>query len=906
MKTKRTLSIICSLIIFASLCLSATFAQKKKATGKAARGGDAQKPAPKSRVAKGDEALKAELEALLKLPVAERIERLRAFLEANPQPPLGTRATEQLVSAHAALGDERLQANDAAGGLEFFKQAIALAPAGMSDKLYYEVVAQLPANLFLRGQGAAALELARTIETAAAGTGDAKRLLALVAFYVNVEQADEAARVAKAALALAPDLAAAHQALGAAHRLALRLDEAAAEYARAVELDPRSQPARHSLADLRRATGKPEEALTLYRELLAEDTKNTSARTGVVLALFDAGKREEAERELEATLTDEPRNLFLLAGSAYWYAAHGEMPRALALAEQAVKIEPRYTWGHVVLARTLVAGKLPLEAERSLRFARQYGRFPTLDYELAHALVAAGLYNEAFDELARSFTVKDGELETQLAGRLPARAAGFIELLAPERRASIFQAKAADTEANARVLKGLLALHLALDATTTTTTAGRGSAASSSGEASVIAAANDFTSGTDEMRTFRQLYAASRLLRRGVAPNSVLELMDAARLGVEAAIDAPSATVATTADELRALRANAIAQGGTPSVPTLPRNAISNLLRGRIEELTGMALLEQGKTAEAIAALRRAVSVLPEKSLYWRAAQWRLGTALATGGNERDALAVYLKSYNPDAPDAARRAVIENLYLKVNGSLAGLNAQVGPAPVRAAAFEAANATTSPTASPAPAEETPAPTVTATPEPSPQGTPDVPIVTPSPTPEATPSATPSPISSTVAPSPELPAVATPTPAASPEPTPAESSAPTPLPDATPAPVTSNANAETNATTKTAPVEEKRTRERQTGCALILNSNALELNNSGGTASVIASLEGSSNLAGIGVATSNWSDIIVLREPQGNADTTSLKFTITSISKTIGNFNVTFKSPCGTQELIVTVK
>ncbi|MCA1555361.1 MAG: hypothetical protein LC747_01600, partial [Acidobacteria bacterium] len=513
MKIKKTPSIICSLIIFASLSASATFAQKK-ATGKAARGEAAQKPTPKNRVAKSDEALKAELEALLKLPVAERIKRLRAFLEANPQSSLRTRATEQLVSAHAALGDERLQANDAGVGIELFKQAVSLAPAGMSDKLYYEVVAQLPANLFLRGQGAAALELARAIETAVAGTGDAKRLLALAAFYVNVEQADEAARVAKAAITLAPDLASAHQALGAAHRLALRLDEAAVEYARAVELDPRSQPARHSLADLRRATGKPEEALTLYRGLLAEDAKNTSARNGIVLALFDAGKREEAERELEATLTDEPRNLFLLAGSAYWYAAHGEMPRALALGEQAVKLEPRYTWGHVALARALVAGKLPLEAERALRFARQYGRFPTLDYELAHALAAAGLYNEAYDELARSFTIKDGELETQLAGRQPARAASFIELLAPERRASIFQANAADTEANARVLKGLLALHLALD-TTTATAAGAGSAASSSSEASAIAAANDFTSGTDEMRAFRQLYAASRLLRRG-------------------------------------------------------------------------------------------------------------------------------------------------------------------------------------------------------------------------------------------------------------------------------------------------------------------------------------------------------------------------------------------------------
>lgn len=900
MKIKKTSSILCALITLASLATGATLAQKKP-TGKGTR--PAAQPPARSSGARGDEALKAELEALLKLPVAERIERLRAFLEANPQTPLKARATEQLVSAHAALGDERLQSNDATGGVELFKRAVALAPADMSDRLYYEVVSQLPANLFLRGQTAAALELAREIEPAAAT--DAKRLLTLAAFYVSVEQADEAARMAKAAIKLLPDLAPAHQALGAAHRLALRLDEAAAEYARAVELDPRSAPARHSLADLRRATGKPEAALALYRELLAADAKNISARTGLVLALFDAGKREDAERELEAALTDEPRNLPLLVGAAYWYAAHAEWPLSLALSEQAVRIEPRYTWAQVALARSLIANKMPLEAERSLRFARQYGRFPTLDYELANALAAAGLYNEAFEELARSFTLKDSQLETQLAGRTPARAQSFIELLAPERRASIFQANAADTEANARVLKGLLALHLALDASTAVD--GSVATTSASDVSNAVAAANDFTSGADEMRAFRQLYAASRLLRRGVALESVLELMDAARLNIEAAIDAPAATVATTADELREVRANAIAQGGTPSVPTLPRNAISNILRGRIEELTGTALLGQGKATEAVAALRRAVSVLPEKSLYWRTAQWRLGTALASRGQARDALAAYIKSYNPQSPDPARRAVIESLYTKVNGSSAGLDAQVGSAPAaRATTFEATNAGSPlPSSTPAPTE-TPAPAataVTATPAPSPLSTPaDAPVVT-TPTPEPTPSATPQP-SATPATDPATQAspVATPTPTASTEAMPVT---PTPLPHPSPTPGQSNANPETG-TPPAAPVEAKQTRVSQNGCALVLSASGLELSHSGGAASVVASLEGNTNLAGLSAATTNWSDIIVLREPQGSADTHSLKFTVTSISKTTGSFNVNFKSPCGAYEMTVAVK
>jgi hypothetical protein len=82
--------------------------------------------------------------------------------------------------------------------------------------------------------------------------------------------------------------------------------------------------------------------------------------------------------------------------------------------------------------------------------------------------------------------------------------------------------------------------------------------------------------------------------------------------------------------------------------------------------------------------------------------------------------------------------------------------------------------------------------------------------------------------------------------------------------------------------------------------------LELSNSGGSAGVLVSLEGSSNLAGINAATDNWSDIIILREAQGNAGTDSVRFTITSISKNTGNFDITFKSSCGARKLTVTVK
>lgn len=626
-----------------------------------------KKPAAKTVSVTRDTPERAELETLVKLPPAARIEKLKAFIEKYPRSPLLNSAAELIVSARAALGDERLQAGDAAGGVEQFQLAIAESPEKMSDGLFTKVVSQLPMNLFMRGERTAAAEAARRIE--AKVKDDPRRLLALASFFLSVEESDEAARLSDAAVKLAPDMAAAHHALGASHHIGLRLEQAATEYARALELDPKSAVARRSLADLRRASGKAEEALALYREQLTLDRADKPARAGLILSLLDLGKKEEAESELAAALKDDPRNMALLVGASYWHAAKGEAERAQEFATKAIEIEPRYTWAHIALARAFIAQKRVLEAERVLRFARRYGNFPTLDYELANSLAVAGLYEEAATELMRSFTIKDGQIETRLAGRVPAKATDFIELLAPERRAGIFQATAADTQANARMLKGLLAL-----ATTLSRAEGR-----SADAAALTAAQADFLAGEDAMLAHRQIYAASRLLSRGVELNRVIELAESAKSRVEAALEVPGATLAVLGDELREARARSIASGGLLTVGDVPRNVLQNIMRGRIEDLTAWAYFNQDKTSEALTHLRRALSVLPENSAWWRTAQWHLGATLEATGNRPEALAAYLKGYNPQAPNPVQRAILEALYRKVNGSLEGLDAKIGAA-----------------------------------------------------------------------------------------------------------------------------------------------------------------------------------------------------------------------------------
>src|SRR5205823_1448428 len=201
---------------------------------------------------------------------------------------------------------------------------------------FTEVIARIPMNLFLRGQRAAATEAAHQAEALA--KLNPRRLLALVEFYLTIEDAGEANRIAELAVQNGPDSAPAHQALGAARHIALRLDEAESEYARALAIDPKSTVARIALADLKRSAGKAEEALALYRAQLQADANNKSARAGLVLSLLELGKKNEADLELNKALQDkeQSRNLPLLVGTAYWFVAHNDAARGLDLAQKAV------------------------------------------------------------------------------------------------------------------------------------------------------------------------------------------------------------------------------------------------------------------------------------------------------------------------------------------------------------------------------------------------------------------------------------------------------------------------------------------------------------------------------------------------------------------------------------------
>jgi hypothetical protein len=152
--------------------------------------------------------------------------------------------------------------------------------------------------------------------------------------------------------------------------------------------------------------------------------------------------------------------------------------------------------------------------------------------------------------------------------------------------------------------------------------------------------------------------------------------------GVDDGLTIASPSAPIMASELYANRSAAIAADRYIVVPEVPRQTLSAIARGRIEEIAGWSLMQQGSNAEAVTRLRRAVSILPEKSAWWKSSMWRLGSALEADGKDKDALETYAKVYAGSEPDAVKYSVVETVFKRVNGGTDGLEALVGVNPTK--------------------------------------------------------------------------------------------------------------------------------------------------------------------------------------------------------------------------------
>lgn len=599
---------------------------------------------------------KQELEKALQTEdQAQKVIALNKFLENFPESKQKDLVAKNLVETYMSLFRKKIPEVRQAD-IADIKKAITLLSEPIDDEFFLKTLVKLPGLLFFNGYRSDAIEIARLVEGKI--RNNPSQLANLALFYISIEDGTESKRLSEKALNLDANSTIAYQTLGLANRLNFDLPSAELAYSKAVELQPKSTAAKRNLADIKRALGKAEEALQLYQDVLENDANDIAAKSGLVLTLFDLDKLDIAEKELETTLSSNPRNFVLLASAAYKYALKGITDKAIFSAQKAIEIEPRYVWSYIALATAFIIQNKSADAEKTIQTARQYGNFPTLDYELALAKFLAGFYTEALETIQRSFQITDqGEIKSLLGNRVPKISTNFTDIITAEFQAGIFQPRVFSDPSIDTKLKALLTFASKLD---------------SASDEELNEIVQGFVEGNDKTKVHREIFIANRLLEKRKALPKVIELTERAAEHLEDGLDIPSPSTFVLADALYENRKISSARGQMLVIPEVPKQTLSNILRGRLEEINGWALYQQNKPTEAIIKLKRAISILPENSIWWRSGLWRLGVCYETIGNLQSALDSYVRSYKSGEQDAIRYATIENLYKKIYGNTDGL------------------------------------------------------------------------------------------------------------------------------------------------------------------------------------------------------------------------------------------
>lgn len=595
---------------------------------------------------------------------------LRGFLESWPKSEHAAQARELLVQSIAATAEPMLASQRIEQALATFRQALAEVPEQISNKLFDETLIRIPLAVAVRGYRAEAIVIAREIE--ARCQGDASRLGALGEFYLSLEAVADAIRALERAAGLAPSEARVQRTLGGAYRMALRLPEAMAAYQRAVSANPEEPRAWYELGNLNRAQGSYEEALKLYRKQLEIDPAQTASIKGIALTLLAQGKSDAAAAELDRIRAlkgsdDEiTRDYYFQTQLAFYYLLHDQLEQARKAADQALVVEPRFSWGRIAAAEVALAENRYFEAERHLLAAKQYSNFPTLEFLLGRLYLTVEDFDDSVTQFSKAFSYSPADgYKAKLGGVTEVKSDRLADLLAPEQQAAIFLFEPLTTYTQYRLAETLLHLDAAFRNEHQTGEESEKQtepeSASTSGEKGVTVASSELEKAAREFieveptrAPFRELYLARKLAVAGKAPELGVKLADQALENAEAATKP---------------------EGALRDYPNYDREGRLRIFRGRAADAKGWALLKAGRIAEAVTALNLAVeaySDLPEG----RQARWHLANARESSGDLQEALDLYLSAYERPASSSDQdlnRSVIEALYRKIHGSLDGLD-----------------------------------------------------------------------------------------------------------------------------------------------------------------------------------------------------------------------------------------
>jgi serine/threonine-protein kinase len=220
----------------------------------------------------------------------------------------------------------------------------------------------------------------------------------------------QARKAADAALALAPALAASHNARGA---VLLGVDfnwaGAEAEFRRALQLDPNNVSAKGNLAIALATQGRPDQAAALTRQAAAIDPLRAKSYLALAFYLLPLGRLDEAEQAIRKAIELQPA-----ATSAHEFLAVIEIRRGdPKSALDAARAEPAGIWHDVAMAFALQIGSDRAAADAALKnlIAKYSNNGP---YQIAETYALRKDPDEMFEWLERARTLHDTGLQTLL------------------------------------------------------------------------------------------------------------------------------------------------------------------------------------------------------------------------------------------------------------------------------------------------------------------------------------------------------------------------------------------------------------------------------------------------------------------------------------------------------------
>lgn len=194
-----------------------------------------------------------------------------------------------------------------------------------------------------------------------------------------------------------------------------RDDDAIADYETAMRVGPPFPEAYYNRAEVRFNRGDQEGALADLDYALELDPDFVDALVNRAGLLAARGEYERARADAEAGLASDPGNPYLLCALGQVESEAGDAGRAWAAFEEALRREPTLAaaWaGRGMLAYEL--GKVEdaiADLDRAVRLSEE----PSLLFNRAMALRAAGREREAVDDLTRALELDPDDLDIRLA-----------------------------------------------------------------------------------------------------------------------------------------------------------------------------------------------------------------------------------------------------------------------------------------------------------------------------------------------------------------------------------------------------------------------------------------------------------------------------------------------------------